>query len=80
MPSFGGLLTEGSFLTRLQRDYAVFEDKPDFTLDETVSTEFREVRFASLLWPGVGDWFWVAPLAVWMLVGRLARRRRASRA
>ena len=80
VPSFGGLLTEGSFLTRLQRDYAVFEDKPDFTLDETVSTEFREVRFASLLWPGVGDWFWVAPLAVWMLVGRLARRRRASRA
>ena len=79
-PNFGGLLTEGSFLTRLKRDYAVFEDKPDFTLDETVSTEFREVRFASLLAPGVGDWFWVAPLAAWMLMGRLVRRRRASRA
>jgi hypothetical protein len=79
-PNFGSLLTEGAFLTRLKRDYAVFEDKPDFTLDETGSTEFREVRFASLLWFGVGDWYWVAPLAAWMFVGRVVRRRRVSRA
>ncbi|MBT5537063.1 DUF2330 domain-containing protein, partial [Candidatus Poribacteria bacterium] len=36
-PSFGALLSPGVFLTRLERDYSVFEDKPDFTLDATES-------------------------------------------
>ena len=77
-PSFGALLSPGVFLTRLERDYSVFEDKPDFTLDATESNEFREVLFGSLLWPGVGDWFWLAPLAAWLLSRRLRRRRRSE--
>ena len=62
----------GVFLTRLERDYAVFEDKPDFLLDETESVEFREAPFASLL-PGVGDWFWMTLPCGWLLVGRVRR-------
>lgn len=41
-PVFGGLLSEGAFLTKATREYSIFDDKEDFNLRATESREFQE--------------------------------------
>jgi len=74
-PIFGGLLSEGVFLTKLSREYSLFDEKEDFTFRETVSREYQETTTTRRFeWAGFG--------VLWLLgwCGRYALRRKGRRA
>lgn len=78
-PNFGALIARGNFVTKLQRDYALFEIKEDFDLLPTKEAEFQEVIFASAGLSGE----WLSLLLLMAVVGihngiRRPRRRAAQ--
>ena len=69
---FGAIIAPGQFVTKLERDYGLFEAKDDFELTATDEFEFQEVRYASLSF--LGDWSWLLVLCAYLAVrGRLPR-------
>lgn len=67
-PVFGGLLSEGVFLTKLTREYSLFDSKEDFEFRHTVSREYHEVTRNPIL-------YGTSPLVGLLLLGGLLRKR-----
>lgn len=69
-PVFGGLLSEGVFLSQLTREYSLFDPKEDFEFRNTVSREYQEVtRTVSPFLYGT------SPFVGLLLLGWLLRKR-----